>query len=76
MNGMFDERILMGTVTALLCAAGLWSARWFLEETRKGRRLERRLGPARALWVLRGLFAAGLLFGVLLALGIIRPIEW
>ena len=70
------EQILIGTVVALLCSAGLWSARWFLRETPKGQWLSRRLGDERALWVLRGLFAAGIAFGLLLATDAIRPVEW
>ena len=66
----------MGMAVALLCAAGLWHDRWFLENTGKGQRLVRRLGEANALWTLRGLFAAGALLGLLLAVGIITPIRW
>jgi hypothetical protein len=66
----------MGMAVALLCATGLWHDRWFLENTGKGQRLVRWLGEANALWTLRGLFVAGILFGVLLAVGIITPIRW
>jgi hypothetical protein len=71
-----DERIFMGTAVALLCAAGLWHDRWFLEHTGKGQRLVGWLGEAKALWTLRGLFTVGALFGCLLAIGIIKPIQW
>ncbi|MEX0715855.1 MAG: hypothetical protein WD066_04675 [Planctomycetaceae bacterium] len=71
-----NERILIGALTAILCAWGLWSDRWFLEETRKGRALARRVGPDVAVWILRALFFCGILFGLLLATGIIRPVRW
>mgnify|MGYP001444978656 CR=1 FL=1 len=66
----------MGTVIALLCATGIWQDRWFLEHTGKGQRLVGWLGEAKALWAIRGLFAVGALFGGLLAIGIIKPIQW
>lgn len=71
-----NDRILVGVVTALLCAWGLWAERWFLAETRKGRALVRRFGPERAAWILRALCAAGIVFGTLLAIGVIRPVQW
>ncbi|HEX6984579.1 MAG TPA: hypothetical protein VF170_04345 [Planctomycetaceae bacterium] len=71
-----NEQILIGLVTAALCGLGLWHDRRLLAETRKGRRLIRWFGEERALWVLRGLLAAGAAFGLLLAADVIRPIEW
>lgn len=73
---MHKEQILIGSVTAVLCLLGLWNSRWLLFETRKGKRLVEWLGDGRALWVLRGLLTAGVVFGVLLALDVIRPIQW
>jgi len=73
---MTNERILIGTVSAALCLVGLWHHRWLLSETAKGRRLMAWFGEGRALWVLRVLLALGMVFGVLLALGVIRPVEW
>ena len=70
------EQIIIGVLVALLCAAGVLNARWFLRETKKGQALERRFGPRRALWAVRGVFGAGLVFGILLATDVIRPVEW
>jgi len=73
---MSGEQILMGMAVAVLCGLGLWKARWFLENTEKGRRMVRWFGPRRALWVLQLLFGAGALFGILLAADVIRPVRW
>lgn len=73
---MTNERILIGTVTAALCVIGLWHHHWLLYETSKGQRLIAWFGDVRALWVLRALLTLGIVFGCLLALGVLRPIEW
>jgi hypothetical protein len=73
---MRSEQILIGVLVAVVCAAGLWNGRWFLEKTRKGQWLARRFGEETALWVLRGLLSAGTVFGVLLALGVVNPVQW
>lgn len=66
----------MGVLAALVSAIGLWNSRWFLEKTRKGQWLARRCGEEPALWILRGLLSAGTLFGILLALGVVNPVQW
>jgi hypothetical protein len=66
----------MGTATAALCVLGFWQDRWFLAHTGKGRALVRKLGDDRARWVLRSLFAAGIVLGVLLATGVVNPMRW
>lgn len=73
---MEPEQVFIGSATAILCLLGLWQNAWFLEHTRKGRRLADRLGIRNARWVVRGLFAAGAVFGVLLAAGVINPVRW
>ena len=73
---MPKEQLFIGVVVALLCAAGLVNARWFLVNTRKGKWLARRCGDERALWLMRGLFGTGTLFGVLLACDMIGPVHW
>lgn len=73
---MTNERILIGAVTAALCLLGLWHHRWLLHETAKGKRLISWFGDERALWVIRALLTFGFAFGCLLALGVIRPLEW
>lgn len=73
---MLNEQILIGALIVLLCATGLWHDRWFLENTRKGQRLIRWFGEGKALWVLRAFLGGGVVFGILLAVGIIRPVQW
>ena len=70
------EQIFIGGATALLCLAGLCHNAWLLEHTRKGRRLVDCFGTVRAVWILRCLFVAGAIFGVLLATGVINPVRW
>lgn len=71
-----SEETAIGLAIAALCLLGLWHSRWFRDETRKGKRLARWFGATGALWVLRVLFGAGAALGVLLALGILRPVRW
>ncbi len=73
---MEPEQVFIGTATAILCLIGLWQNAWFLEHTPKGRRLADWFGTRKAAWLLRGLFAAGAVFGLLLAAGIINPVRW
>jgi len=73
---MIEEQTMMGVFIVLLCLTGLWADRWLLTRTKKGQRLVGWFGESRARWVLRGLFVAGILFGLLLARGIIQPISW
>ena len=70
------QDVLVGSVTILFCVLIAVRERWFLEATTKGQRLVRCFGPERALWVLRGLTAFGILFGASLAAGVIHPIRW
>ena len=73
---MDDYHVLMGSLVAALCALGLWQAPWLLIQTRKGRRIAGRLGEQQGLLVIRLFCFAGVVFGVLLAAGIIRPVQW
>ncbi|MBX3439386.1 MAG: hypothetical protein KF861_18000, partial [Planctomycetaceae bacterium] len=68
---MPGEQIFIGLTTSALCGAGLYSDAWFLRETRKGRKLVALLGAEVAVWVIRGLFASGVAFGLALAFGVI-----
>ena len=70
------EQIFIGVAVAAGCLLGLLSEHWLLEQTRKGRRLERWLGKHRAIWVLRVLLLLGMIFGILLAINVIRPLHW
>ena len=73
---MIQQRVLVGSVIIVLCLMLFASERWFLGNTAKGQQLIRWFGSAAAPWVLRGLTIFGLLFGGLLATGVIRPIQW
>ena len=73
---MSKEQIFIGVTVAVLCVAGLCKDRWFLAHTKKGKRLIRWLGEEKAIWLLRGLFGLGILFGLLLATDIISPVKW
>jgi hypothetical protein len=73
---MTIEQVIIGSATAILCMAGLRQRRWLLENTRKGRWLVQRVGPAAASWLLCSLLAAGGVFGVLLAMGVVNPVHW
>jgi hypothetical protein len=73
---MSHDQILIGGTTAAMCLAGLYKPVWLLQHTEKGRRLVRWLGNSRALWLLRFSLAAGLGFGLLLAMGVINPVRY
>ena len=73
---MIHQDVLVGSMIVALCLLLAFNERTFLERTVKGQRLVRWLGRTRAAWVLRGLAAAGMIFGLLLANGVVRPIKW
>jgi hypothetical protein len=73
---MVSSQTAMGVMVALLCLYGLSRRRWFFENTRKGRRLAQWFGETGGLRLLVGLLFAGMIFGVLLATDVIRPIHW
>jgi hypothetical protein len=70
------EQVLIGLTTSGLCAVGIAQQQWFLRETRKGQWLVEVCGTRNAVWVLRGLFSLGVVFGLALASGIVNPIRW
>lgn len=73
---MPKDQIIIGCIAAGLSAVGLWSVDWLIGNTRKGGWLRERHGEKNARWILRGVFAVGFLFGVLLATNVIRPVSW
>jgi hypothetical protein len=73
---MITSQTAMGGFVALLCLYGLWRHRWLFENTRKGWRLAQWFGETGGLRVLVGLMLAGLIFGLLLAGDVIRPLHW
>jgi hypothetical protein len=73
---MIATQTAIGAVVVGLCLFGMWHDRWLRENSRYGRRLVNvfgEIGGRRALFVL---LAAGIVFGILLAADIIRPIQW
>jgi len=71
-----SENELIGGTVLIFSVIGLIKEQWFLANTRKGQRLTEWFGPARAIWVLRVIFLTGVMFGALLAAGMIQPIQW
>src|SRR5690606_34686224 len=72
---MVTLQTAMGFAVASMCAIGLVRSQWILANTNKGRKLADRFGEDRGLIVLRALLAAGLVFGCLLAVDVIRPLK-
>ena len=73
---MGNDQAVMGTAIALVCTVGLVKSAWLFERTKKGQRLAQWFGERAGLWLLRGLMCSGIVFGVLAAVDIIRPIRW
>ena len=73
---MYKQPIAFGILVFVLFALLLINEQWFLDQTLKGQRLVRWFGPVHAVRVLRGIAIFGMLFAVLLATGVIRPIQW
>lgn len=73
---MSRESLILGTGTALIGAVGLLRREWLLAETPKGRMLVESIGISRA----RVLHATAclilLIFGALLATGLLTPLRW
>jgi hypothetical protein len=73
---MVTQQTAMGIAIAATCAVGLWFHNWLLVNTRHGQRLVRWFGDERGLHVLCALLVAGIVFGILLASDVVRPIHW
>ena len=74
-SDFMDDQIFMGTAVALASSWGLFRASWLLEKTRKGQWLKRAAGPNRAGWIIRALLLLGIVFGLLLATDVVRPLD-
>ncbi|MFP6701663.1 MAG: hypothetical protein VB861_07950 [Planctomycetaceae bacterium] len=68
-----NEQQLIGSMVALLGGVGWYHSSWLLEQTSKGRRLVGWFGPTWGVWVLRGLLACVVVFGILLAADVVGP---
>jgi hypothetical protein len=73
---MIATQTAMGALIVGLCLLGLWQDRLLLENSRYGRRLVRWFGEIGGRRALCGLLVAGVVFGILLALDVIRPMHW
>lgn len=73
---MPKDQIFMGLAIVCACALGLWHRDWLLKHSRYGRRLTQWFGPRHGRLVLLVLLTGGVLFGVLLAANLVRPMQW
>ncbi len=73
---MDKQQLLMGIAIAGVSLFGLAKARWFIEQTSKGRLLVHWLGDAPAVRVLQLFLLSCAALGVLLALDLVRPMRW
>ena len=71
-----QNEMIIGFGTAGLCMVGFVKCQWFLDNTTKGQRLVDRFGPEKAATVFRLMMMIGCIFGGLLGIGIIKPIQW
>lgn len=76
LSGMSRESLLLGLGTALIGATGLVRREWWLTETPKGRFLVESMGPMKARLLHAGICLVFLVFGVLLASGVLTPLRW
>ena len=60
----------------MLCTVALRYDRWFVHRTAKGRLLTAKFGERKAVWLWRGVLTAWIVFGLCLATGFIRPMDW
>ncbi len=66
----------MGCGVAVMSLIGLLNTRWLIEQTRKGEWLRQKTGDRNAGRILQACFLSGIIFGILLAVDIIRPVQW
>jgi hypothetical protein len=71
-----NDQILMGVAISLVSLLGMFKLRWLTTNSTKGKKLVARFGEDKAFLILRILLLAMILFGTLLATGIINPIQW
>jgi hypothetical protein len=73
---MIRTQTAMGVLVVGLCLFGLWHIGWLLENSRYGRRLVIWFGAIGGRRAMTVLLIVGAVFGVLLAVDVIRPIDW
>ena len=60
----------------MLGCFALWKTDWLLRDTPKGEWFRRRFGELKARLYVRSFFFFTIVFGVLLAANLIRPMQW
>ena len=70
------DHLLMGLGISGMSLACLARHRWLLANTSKGQRLVRSFGEPTARLVFALVCLGGIVFGSLLALGVIQPVAW
>jgi hypothetical protein len=73
---MISTQTAMGAMVVGLCLLGLWQEHVLLKRSLYGRRLVNRFGEVGGRRALRGILVVGIVFGILLAANVIRPIQW
>ncbi len=73
---MIPQHVLIGGLLTILCLMGLVKETWVLRNSAYGKCLVRWFGPRQAPAAYRVLLGITVIFGVLLAAGIIRPVKW
>ena len=73
---MRPDQLIFGTALAMVSLAGLAFESWILANTRKGRFVTERFGVRGGRWALRAVLCGFVLLGTLLALDLVRPIQW
>jgi hypothetical protein len=73
---MIATQTAMGVLIVGLCLFGIWHHDWLLVNSRYGRRLVIWFGPEGGRRALIGFLIAGIVFGILLAADVVRPIQW
>lgn len=71
-----QTQLLIGAIITAGCLLGLRHDRWILQESGYGRWIRWLFGDERGLWFLRSVICLLALFGILLALNILRPLRW
>jgi len=66
----------MGVAISLLSLLGIFKVKWITTHSTKGKKLVARFGEEKALMTLRILLFLMIIFGTLLATGVINPIQW
>jgi hypothetical protein len=73
---MIATQTAMGAMIVGLCLFGIWHRDWMLVNSRYGRRLVIWFGPEGGRRALISFLLLGVVFGILLAADVVRPMHW